>query len=102
MKRSIDPSRVRWITTALWRRLSAPTYSSPKRSRHQEVELEGPALPLAAQRIGNQDIHLRTVEGPTALVDLVVEPAVAQHAGQPVGGRVVHRRVADRLLGPRG
>ena len=70
--------------------------------RHEKIELEGPALPFPPQRVGDQDVDLGAVEGAAALVEFVVEAAVAEHAGQPVGGRVVHRRVADRLLGARG
>ena len=42
---------------------------------HRVIELDGPELPGAPDRVGHVQVDLRPVEGAVALVDVVLEPA---------------------------
>ena len=65
-----------------------------------EVALDGRALPLAADGVGDLDVDLRPVEGAAALVHLVVPPLALERLDQP-GRRLLPDLIrADRLVGP--
>src|SRR5205814_7304963 len=68
--------------------------------RNLEVELERRALPLAAQRILDLEVDLRTVERAAALVDLEFLARLLQHAPQRRFGALPGRRLAHEALRP--
>ena len=53
-----------------------------------EVALDGRALPLAADGVGDLDVDLRPVEGAAALVHLVVPPLALECSLERLGRRL--------------
>ena len=62
------------------------------------VELNRAELPGAADRIGDVEVDLRTVEGAVARLELVRESRRLQRGAQRALGPIPHRVVADPLL----
>ena len=70
--------------------------------RHLIVELDGAALPLPAQRVGDVEIDLRAVEGALPGFEHVgLLGGIEGLAERRLGG-VPRRDLAQELLGPRG
>mmetsp|Transcript_16868 Transcript_16868/g.41828 ORF Transcript_16868/g.41828 Transcript_16868/m.41828 type:complete len:320 (+) Transcript_16868:702-1661(+) len=67
-----------------------------------EVALDGRALPLAPDGVGDLDVDLRPVEGAAALVHLVVPPLALERLDQPGRCLLPDLIRADRLVGPGG
>lgn len=57
-----------------------------KVERHLEVELDGTALPSAAERVLQVEVDLGAVEGAVALVDLIVHMQLLQSGAQALLG----------------
>ena len=66
---------------------------------HHIVHLHGAQLPLAAERIADDEVNLRAVEGGLALADEVVEAHLVGHVLDLALGAFPERRVAAVLVG---
>ncbi len=71
MNRSSEPISVRWTTIGVCSALSRADVGEPEPGRHLEVELDGAALPAAAERVLEVQVDLRPVERAVAGVERV-------------------------------
>ena len=81
MNRSKLPKMARWMTTGRCSALSAPMYFRSKRSGMLVIQLDRRALPLPADRVGDVEVDLRSVERAVALVDACTRCPVALERG---------------------
>ena len=72
-KRSKLPKMARCSMIGRWRAPSSPTYSASRRSGRFGVDLEGAALPVAADGVAQDEFQFRAVEGALAGVEFVID-----------------------------
>ena len=70
--------------------------------RHLEIELQGAALPVAAERVAQDEFELRPVERALAGVERIGEPGRLDRSVQILLGAVPNRVAADAVRRPVG
>ena len=101
MKRSKLPKMARWMTTGRCARVVLADVGQVEALRRVRVELDGRALPLAAERVGDVDVDLRSVESAPRSARRVEGDVVLRRAPRASDASALSQSssVAHHLLG---
>ena len=97
MNRSKLPKMARWMTTGMVLRVVGADVLQAEPLRHLVIQLNGRALPLAADRVGDVEVDFRPVERPVAFVQRVRLPGVFERRLELCLGRIPRRDLAEEL-----